>query len=183
MGEWLEALREQLNEPWERVGWPSTLLVAFFLLYVVLFRTADGWTPFLDGVNVLFHEAGHPILGLFGWETLTILGGSLFQVLLPLSIGVGFWFKRQPLGVAFCGQWVGQNLLYVSRYIADARAQELPLIGGGEHDWTELLTRWNVLDKDLVIAGRVAFLGWFLMVAWALWLGWRVYQDRLRDPQ
>jgi hypothetical protein len=46
------------------------------------------------------------------------------------------------------------NLAEISVYVADARAQELPLIGGGEHDWTFLLEHWGVLVRDVVIARR-----------------------------
>jgi hypothetical protein len=53
------------------------------------------------------------------------------------------------------------NLLNVARYIADARAQELPLIGGEDsiHDWWYLLINWDLLSSDTVIARWVHFLG------------------------
>jgi len=35
--------------------------------------------------------------------------------------------------------WVAQNLWNISVYVKDARAEELPLVGGGEHDWNYLL--------------------------------------------
>lgn len=178
MDEWIEGLREKLNEPWAPAGWVAAALPLGFLLLVAVGRTEDGWMPFLDGINLLFHEAGHPVFGILGWETLTILGGTLMQILVPMLVGGHFWFKRQPLGVAMCGQWVGQNFLNISRYMADARAQVLPLVGGGEHDWGELLLQWHLLKQDQILAGRVAFLGWALMVGWALWLGFRAYQDR-----
>lgn len=183
MPEWLEGLRERLREPWQPVsfGWVALPLVA--LLLVFLGRTEDGWMPFLDGINLVFHEAGHPVFGLLGWETLALLGGTLMQLLVPLLLLGSFWVKRQPLGVALCGQWVGQNLLNIARYIADARAQDLPLVGGGEHDWGTLLADWGCLLKDHLIAGRVAFLGWMLMGGWALWLGWRAWADRSADAR
>jgi hypothetical protein len=181
MNEWFEGLREQLNEPWAPIGWVGASLPLAFLLLVGVGRTGDGWMPFLDGINLIFHEAGHPIFGLLGWETLTILGGTLMQVLVPLLLAGSFWFKRQALGVALCGQWAGQNLLNISRYMADARSQRLPLVGGGEHDWGELFLQWNLLPKDQVVAGRTAFLGWALMVGWALWLGFRAARPPAAD--
>ena len=183
MPEWLEGLREPLREPWRPVApWQAALPLAFLAL-VALGRTEDGWMPFLDGINLVFHEAGHPVFGLLGWETLTLLGGTLLQVLVPLLLLGSFTLKRQPVGVALCGQWAGQNLLNIARYLADARAQALPLVGGGEHDWGTLLSDWGCLSKDLVIAGRVAFLGWMLMAGWALWLGWRAWADHSADAR
>ena len=182
MREWLEAMQEHLAEPWEPASWPGLVAALAFLGYVLLTRNPAGWTPFLDGVNLIFHEAGHPIFGIFGWETLTILGGTLLELLVPAVLCLVFVWQRQPLGTALCGQWAGQNLLYIASYMADARAQELPLVGGGEHDWTALLTQWNLLERDTVLAGQVALLGWTLMLAWAGWLGWRLWV-RYRDGE
>lgn len=181
MREWIESLRDQVEEPWEPVGWPALIAAACFISFVLLARMPSGWTPFIDGVNLLFHEAGHPLFSLLGWESLSILGGTLMQLLVPLALCLGFVVKRQPLGTTLCGQWAGQNLLNIAPYMADARAQELPLVGGGEHDWTALLSRWGVLERDTVLASRVAFIGWVAMCAWLAWLGWRLYQDRLRS--
>ncbi len=180
MREWFEALLDQLDEPWESVGWPAFAATACFLIFVLLARTSSGWTPFIEGINLLFHEAGHPIFSIFGWESLTILGGTLMQLLVPFAICLGFLFKRQLLGTALCGQWIGQNLLNIAPYIADARAQELPLVGGGEHDWAALLSRWGMIERDTILASRIAFLGWILMFAGIAWLGWRLYLDRSR---
>ena len=41
-----------------------------------------GWVPILDSANLAFHEAGHPIFGLFS-SRLMVYGGTLMQLLLP----------------------------------------------------------------------------------------------------
>ena len=175
MHDWLEELKDHLAQPWEPTTWPALVAAVAFPVLVLLVRNAAGWTPFLDSVNLVFHEAGHPLFGLFHWETLTILGGTLMELLVPTALCLACVWKRQPLGTALCGQWAAQNLLYIAAYMADARAQELPLVGGGEHDWTALLTQWGLLERDTVLAARVAFLGWTLMLAWVTWLGWRLW--------
>ena len=43
-------------------------------------------------------------------------------------------------------------------------------MGGGEHDWSEIFSRWGVLDADTRIAGFTAFLGWGLILATLVWL-------------
>ncbi len=148
---------------------------------VVAATSSDGWIPLLDGVNLLFHEAGHPIFGLLGWETLGILGGTLMQLLVPLMVGLAFWRSRQTLGVAVAGLWIGENALNIARYMADARAQLLPLVGGGEHDWGTLFGQWGCLAYDTAIASAVRAAGWLVMLgawAWLAWRGWRGWRDR-----
>ena len=76
------------------------------------------------------------------------------------------------------GLLFGENFWNIARYMADARARVLPLVGGGEHDWTEIFLRWGALPRDTGIAGFVVFLGWTgILVAWG-WLTWRWWQDR-----
>jgi hypothetical protein len=103
---------------------------------------------------------------------LAALGGTLFQLLLPLAFVAYFWRRhdRHAAGVALW--WVGQNCWNVARYVADARAQELPLVGGGEHDWAFLLATWDLLPRDQALARDLRFVGWMIVAA-AVWIGWR----------
>jgi len=65
--------------------------------------------------------------------------------------------------------------------MADARVQILPLVGNGEHDWTEIFSRWHVLHRDTGIAGSVSILAWIgVSIAWG-WLAWRWWHDREID--
>jgi hypothetical protein len=176
-----ERIQEAWMEPWRPLGLPSlvALLSLFALVTLVEASGAERWVPILDEVNLIFHEAGHPVFGLFGWETLAILGGTLMQLLVPLLVAGSFWWKRQAAGFAFGLFWGSQNLHNIARYMADARDGLLPLVGGGEHDWAELFTRWNCLQRDKAIAGAVAFMGWTGMLAVALWLGFRWWRGRV----
>ena len=103
---------------------------------------------------------------------LTALGGTLLQLLMPLAFVAYFQRRRDRHAASVALWWVGQNCWNIARYIADARAQELPLVGGGEHDWAFLLGTWGRLARDQVIARDVRLLGWVLVIA-ATWLGWR----------
>ena len=124
--------------------------------------------------NLVFHEAGHVVFGLFG-RFMTVLGGSLFQVLVPVICAVALLRQHQPYGAAVCAWWAGQNLVDVAPYIADARALQLVLLGGHTgaevegHDWEFILTQlgWLHLDRAL---GLAAFrLGIGVMVAAVVW--------------
>jgi hypothetical protein len=92
-----------------------------------------------------------------------------------------FIFQRQILGTAFCMFFFFEQLLPVATYMADARAQELPLltIGDGDdviHDWAYLFGKLGVLDHDTQIAHAVRVLGWLGMVATVAWMIWRSLQ-------
>lgn len=120
----------------------------------------------LTHLLLIVHEAGHTFLGLFGNRTLTILGGSLYEVLLPAAIVAYFWFNRMRKSLQFSFYLLGTAWLHVAFYAADGGGRQLPLIGnlGKEaHDWYNLLIRWNLLQQDslfgtiFVIAGAICF--------------------------
>ena len=132
----------------------------------------------LSMANLVFHEAGHIILIPLG-EFMSILGGSLFQVLMPLVFLAAFLKKPDPFAAAVMMWWTGQNLIDLAPYIADARAQRLILLGGvtgrdqpGYHDWNNLLTRLDWLPYDQTLAGLAAGLGSLLIVTALLWSGY-----------
>ncbi len=175
----LEHLREVWESPWEKVTLPGlfTALGAVALALLIYLRSADGWIPVLDSLNLVFHEAGHPLFSPFG-ETLHILGGTLMQLLVPALVAGSCWYKRQPLGAALSGVWFFQNGFNIARYMADAREQVLPLAGGGEHDWAALFGAWGVLAKDLAYAATMRHLAWLGIFLCCSWLAWRGYRDR-----
>jgi len=131
--------------------------------------TTDKWVFLLDHANLAIHEAGHPIVGIFS-SRMSVYGGTLFQLLFPLLFIHHFWRGRQSLGFAASWLWLGASVLNVARYMADARAQQLPLVGGGEHDWTEIFSRWNVLASDVRIGGFFSFLGASICLAALYWI-------------
>ena len=151
--------------------------LAIFL--AALFLSEPGFIFGLDHANLLFHEAGHPIAGLFS-ARLETYGGTMGQLTFPLLLAISFWRKREARACAASVIWFFENFLNIARYMADARAQELPLVGGGDHDWCTIFLRWNVLPYDLDIAHAVKFLGWTGMTLAVLWVIWRWWRDRQR---
>jgi len=160
---------------WRLIGFGFGLMV--FLL--VVGSSEPGFVFGLDHANLLFHEAGHPMVGLFS-SRLETYGGTLGQLTFPVLLAVSFWRKRQALAVAAAVIWFFENWLNIARYMADARALELPLVGGGDHDWNTIFTRWDILQYDLNIATAVRFTGWTGMGLAVLWVGWRWWCDRKR---
>ncbi len=124
--------------------------------------------------NLVFHEAGHVLFGLFG-RFMTVLGGSLFQFALPLGLAIAFVTQRNPFGAAVCTWWAGENLLDVAPYIADARALKLVLLGGRTgaevqgHDWEYLLARLGWMRFDQAIGVGAHRLGLLIMIGALIW--------------
>ncbi len=132
-------------------------------------------SSFMHNINLPFHEFGHILFVPLG-EFMMILGGSLFQVLLPLILTLVFVFKQKD---TFAGSitlwWCGQSFIDVSPYIADAEYRALPLVGGGgeeSHDWGNLLTMLNALEHTQAVANTSFALGTVIIIVAILWGGW-----------
>lgn len=146
-------------------------LTAFLALYGwFLLRSPDDYT-WLDSLDLAIHETGHLVFA-FGGERLTLLGGTLLQLLVPAAFAVALWRQGDRHGATVPLWWLGQSCWNVSVYIKDARAQELPLVGGGEHDWAILLGETGLLPRDQAIGGAVFLIG-VLIYAVAVIMGWR----------
>ncbi|MCW5591618.1 MAG: hypothetical protein KIS74_05945 [Burkholderiales bacterium] len=146
---------------------PSLVAVTAFAAISLGFHASMGWVPLLDSANLALHEAGHPLVGILS-NRLAVYGGTLFQLAFPVAVAVHFHRRDHAVGAAAGAVWLGENLLNVARYMADARVQQLPLVGGGDHDWAEIFTRWHLINADTKVAGLTRTLAVALM-AWAVW--------------
>lgn len=128
--------------------------VALLAIYGLICLVSPNTGRLLDSVDLAIHETGHIVFSPFG-EIITALGGTLFQLIIPASFVVYFWRRRDRYAAGFALWWVAQNLWNISVYIGDARVQILPLVGGGEHDWTYLLGEAGWLARDVALAQAV----------------------------
>lgn len=124
--------------------WIPSLL----LLPIVLWLIFNGgkFILILDHFNLLIHEGGHGIFKVFG-DFIYTLGGTLMQIILP-SIFIFYFIKNgKRTGAQISFIWLGQNLLNISVYAADAFERKLPLLGGKKvyHDWTHLLNQTGLI--------------------------------------
>jgi hypothetical protein len=167
-------------KPVSRIGGISWICAyGLFLLYAVSNRTGF---LFLDYVNLMIHEAGHPFFS-WGGYTLMILGGTLGELIVPLLCAAYFFWQRETTGFAFCGFWFFENFPYISTYMADARAEALPLIGSGDHDWNILFGHWGMLLQDQKIGGAFKIAGWIGMLLTVAWLGYRTWLNANPSPK
>ncbi len=131
----------------------------------------------IDLVFIPIHEGGHLLFRWFG-QWINVAGGTFLQLFTPFALAVYFALNRQVAGTAFCAFFFFEQFLPISTYMADARAQALPLLTVGDadyviHDWNYLFGSLGVLDHDTAIAAAVRALGWFGMCATIVWLIFR----------
>jgi len=169
-----------LEEDWKPLPrWALLAWVAFYAVFLFQLARGSGLPSMIDLVFVPIHEGGHLLFGYFG-HGLMIAGGTLLQLSVPMALAAYFCLQRQIAGTAFCLFCFFEQFLPIATYMADARAQELPLVTVGdpdfvEHDWFAMLSGMGVLEHDTQIASLVRFIGWMGMFAVAGWLVWRAF--------
>ncbi len=124
---------------------PSIILLP--LIYYLIKH--EGRILLVDYINLLIHEGGHGIFKVFG-KFIYALGGTLAQIFIPGMFVIFYLVKGNKIPAQISLIWLGQNLINISIYASDARAQRLPLLGGKKvyHDWTYLLRETGLLNYD-----------------------------------
>jgi len=152
--------------------------VFFTIEAVRQLRSHDFEFSIFGGVIFGVHELGHLVFAPFG-ELLTVAGGSIAQLALPVAALLLFAHRKDRYAVAVCGCWLAVSLGQLAVYIADARAESLDLVSfspeGGGHDWNYLLERWHLLRKDVELGRFTRFLGWVVLA-----LSWLVALDGMQ---
>lgn len=133
---------------------------------------------------VPIHEFGHVLFRPLG-EFMTLLGGSLFQVLLPLIFGGIFVVKnRDPFAASVMLWWAAVAVMDVAPYVYDAFQPQHVLLTGrtgdnGAHDFIDVLGDLGLLHRAQPIGRGVHTVGFLMMVAalaWGAWLVWQQYR-------
>jgi hypothetical protein len=168
------------------LGMKTILLMVIFVWGLKLFFTPieEAGNNIFHYVNLPFHEAGHIFFRLFG-EFLTVLGGSLFQLIMPMICIVVLLLKtRDPFGASVTLWWFGENFIDMAPYINDARSLELMLLGGvtgkerpGFHDWENILGTLGMLPYDHIIAHSAMWFGLICMMSACFWAGCLLFKE------
>ncbi len=159
-------------------GWQFIMMDYYYFTSGIRIDSAvpEIYESLLHNVNLLFHEAGHMLFRPLG-RFMTILGGSLLQIIMPVTVMLVFLLKeRNTFGATFGLWWTGQSLMDLAPYINDARAGQIPLLGGGTgadrpgmHDWFNILSDLGWLNSDHSIAKLTDSSGTLLMLLSFLW--------------
>ncbi len=182
---WTERLPflESLEDDWHREPRAAVFVAsAFYALFLYQAARGTGALLMIDLVLVPIHEGGHLLFRFFGWQLLMVAGGTLLQLGVPLMLAAYFVFDRRLQGSVFCIFFFFEQFLPIATYMADARAQELPLLTVGDsdnviHDWNYLFGKFGVLEHDTQIAHAVRIVGWAGMLATVAWMIYRSAQS------
>lgn len=143
---------------------------AMFTVYFLWIALDPMTGSFLDMVDLPIHETGHLIFRILG-EFMGIAGGSLFQVILP-AVFVGYFvWNYKYYSASMVLFWVGQSIINVYIYAADAVVMQLVLTSGitgsegGFHDWNYLLTSLGLIEHTKSVAGLIRLLGTVTIIA------------------
>ena len=138
------SLREPAVSAWAPV--PRELLVIwllFFAVFLYQFVPGTGVLLLMDNVFIPIHEQrwSSPVpLVRYDHEC---CGRDLSAALRAVCTCTYFARQRHPKGVAFCMFFFFEQLEPIARYLADARAQELPLLTVGDAEY--VIQNWNFL--------------------------------------
>lgn len=124
--------------------WIPSIILLPICVYLIIKRGDYG---LIDNADLALHEAGHFFFSLLG-KFIYTAGGTLMQLIIPSIIIFYFFRNTYRLGIQVGLLWLGQNLINISVYAADAMEQKLPLLGGHRvyHDWHYMLGKIGLLD-------------------------------------
>ncbi len=163
---------------WKTVAKPELIAWVVFYVFTIWMYRPSGW-HYLDAVHLVTHEAGHPLFSYTHNLTLTVLGGSLLQLIVPAALACTFAYRGHTTGTAFCSFLFFNSFINMGIYMADARARVLPLVAPGVaseevegHDWDYLFEQAQLLRHDVQIGRATQTLGYLGMIAVIVWLYW-----------
>jgi hypothetical protein len=153
-----------------QTNYPKLVFAGLFILYFGWIALDPMQGSFLDTVDLPMHETGHLLFRPFG-QFMMVAGGSLFQVTMP-AIFVGYFvWQRSFYSAAIVLFWVGQSILNVWVYAADAVVMQLVLTSGftgsegSFHDWNYLLTATGLISSTKLVAGIIRFVGTLVIIS------------------
>jgi len=155
---------------------PMAAVFAVWGVMLILMDYRDGEIggSFLHRPLLVFHEAGHVLFMPFG-EWMTVLGGTLGQLLMPAILAGALLLKNEDRFGAALGVWLlGVSVLDVAPYIYDALHPQLMLLGGrtgedGPHDWIYLLSSMGLLSRAQMLGALTHYLGALIVLGASIW--------------
>ena len=145
-------------------NYPKLIFAVLMSIYFLWIAYAPMHGSFLDLVDLPIHEFGHILFSPFG-QFVGVLGGSLFQIIMPAIFAVYFWWDEKYYSAAIVLFWFGQSILNIFVYAQDAVKMQIVLLGGltgsegSFHDWNYLLTETGLIGSIKTVAGLIRLFG------------------------
>ncbi|HYK55151.1 MAG TPA: hypothetical protein VEV15_01645 [Flavisolibacter sp.] len=165
-------------------GWLFFLYLFISLLH---FSAEDSSNAILSGMYFIdfgVHEASHMIT-FFLPAIFVAAAGSIGEMSFTLLLLIATLKAKSYFAAVFAGLWVMLGFMSAGRYMADARAQSLPLIGPGEtvqHDWHYVFSQLGWLNADTFIGGAIQAVG-IIIGAGSLLFGLYLILLKLSTPK
>lgn len=139
------------------------IFTVFIALYFISFVLNPLQNMILNGFLLSIHEAGHFVFIPFG-EFIHVLGGTIFQIMIPVLFAVYFFLKKEIYSASFLNLLLGASLINASIYVRDAKNMALDLVVGDIHDWNYILSNLGILKYYSNVADIFYALGVFLVI-------------------
>jgi len=154
-------------------SYPKLIFAGVMSIYFLWIAYDPMRGSFLDLVDLPVHETGHLVFRPFG-QFMSIAGGSLFQIIMPAAFVGYFIWQDKYYASSIVLFWVGQSILNVYVYAADAVVMQLVLTSGltgsegSFHDWNYLLTATGLIGSTKMVAGIIRAIGTLTIIAAAI---------------
>lgn len=175
--------------PYIKKWWFSVICIPFCWVLAEQFWMALKWeisfsylysypfflSPFfflIDNFLLIIHEAGHTIFGIFGSRSLTILGGTLLEILLPFLIFIYGWWNYNRIVAQLGLLLTAFAWIETAAYAADAVERRMPLIGNlpkSAHDFYNLFTMNGVLESHMTFAWTMYWTGIITLILFLIY--------------
>lgn len=146
-----------VDQYWMALKWE----ISFAWMYTYPFYLSPFFF-FIDNFLLIIHEAGHTFFGFFGNRFLAILGGTLFEILLPFVIFLFGWWNHQRITAQLGLLLTAFAWIESAAYAADALERKMPLIGNlpkSSHDFYNLFMMNGVLNDHMTYAWAMYWIG------------------------
>ena len=163
-------------------------------IYAMDVGTGEMGASFMHLIVLPIHEAGHVLFIPLG-RFMSVLGGSLMQVLLPLTLMASFVFgfggsRRDNFAASLMLWWAAMAIIDSAPYIWDAYDPQMMLLDGKTgaesdgHDWQNILGDLGLIKRAHLIGTLAHKLGLIVMLfahAWGAALLYLQFRNRGGD--
>ncbi len=165
-------------------------LFGFYIFTKLINFDLGSQLPFIIGIpqafNFVLHELSH-LFTIFLPSLITASAGSMSELILGLGLIIGAFVGRTYFASLFCFLWFMLATQSAADYMADAKAQSLPLIsfGGGDpiHDWNYVFGQLGLLEQSTLIASTLRIIGVVAGLFGLIFTAWLIYRFAATQPE